>query len=200
MSKPTLESTSDETLALAAAGDEMGAFEELLRRYQVPLLSFLRRFSPRQQDAEDLLQEAVFRLYASRKSYRARWAFRTWAFTIARRVAIDLHRRRAHQARMHEALQNESREGREDEPRHHALDPSEGIWDLARSVLTREQADALWLFHVESIPPREIAKILDRSWVSVKTMLHRARKQLKVTIETSRASTPIRVHVSGGPT
>lgn len=192
--------TTDETLALAAARDQAGAFEELLRRYQVPLLSFLRRFSPRLQDAEDLLQETVFRLYASRTKYKSRWAFRTWVFTIARRTAIDLHRKRAQQLKTRDAMQREALADTGVESPHNVIDLSEGIWDVARSVLTHEQADALWLFHVEGVPPREIARILDRSWVSVKTMLHRARKQLKKSIEASRSESPIPVRVSGGST
>ena len=190
--------TSDETIALAAARDEAGAFAELLRRYQVPLFRFLRRFSPRVQDAEDLLQETVFRLYASRGKYKSRWAFRTWAFTIARRAAIDAHRKKLHDVNARaESVGERSAVFFADSSRHES-DVSEGIWEVARQILTREQADALWLFHVEGVPPREIAKIFDRSWVSVKTMLHRARKQVRAAIDEQLGRVQLPDRVSGG--
>ncbi len=170
-------STSDESLAVAAASED-AAFAELLRRYQSPLLGFLRRFTQRHADAEDLLQETVVRLYASRRQYRSRWKFRTWAFTIARRAAIDAHRCRAREAAAMRNLRMDS--SRFDSREESACDSADVIWSLARRVLTVEQAQALWLFHVEEIPPREIARILDRSWVSVRTMLHRARKAVRM--------------------
>jgi DNA-directed RNA polymerase specialized sigma24 family protein len=37
---------------------------------------------------------------------------------------------------------------------------------------------ALWLFYVDEVSAGDVAKILNRSWVSVKTLLHRARKKL----------------------
>ena len=46
-------------------------------------------------------------------------------------------------------------------------------------MLTDEQFAALWLYYVEDMPAPEIAKVLERSWVSVKTMLHRARRSLR---------------------
>lgn len=194
-----LKSATDEALAIAAARDEAGAFAELLKRYQAPLLSFLRRQTMRLQDAEDLLQETVLRLYASRLQFRSRWRFRTWAFTIARRASIDLHRKQSRERVKlsgYEQQHPESTTSAEDS----ADDRSLNIWSIARAVLTREQADALWLFHVEDIPPREIAIILDRSWVSVKTMLHRARKQVRATLEDRESQEVVNVRTAGGRT
>ena len=54
----------------------------------------------------------------------------------------------------------------------------DGIWRRARDLLSEEQYMALWLFYVDEIPAGDVARILNRSWVSVKTLLHRARKKL----------------------
>lgn len=70
----------------------------------------------------------------------------------------------------------------------------DNIWRIARSTLTREQYDALWLFYVEDLPANQIAKIMSKSWVSVKTMLHRARKRLKPLIQADRG-----VEIGGRP-
>jgi RNA polymerase sigma-70 factor (ECF subfamily) len=176
-----LSNCTDEELGLAAP-DDVEAFVELLRRYQSPLITFLRRFTNRLADAEDLLQETVLRLYASRSQYLARWRYRTWAFTIARRAAIDLHRQHCRERNALDEAQRSARSASEGTAET-ALNASD-VFEVARRVLTREQSDALWLYHAEQMPPREIARILDRSWVSVKTMLHRARRQVRSEMET----------------
>ena len=52
------------------------------------------------------------------------------------------------------------------------------LWARAAEVLSEDEMTALWLCYVECMPVREIAVVLDRSWVSVKTMMFRARKKL----------------------
>ena len=84
--------TSDEELACRARQGCAESFEQLLRRFQTPVLHFLRRrgFSA---DAEDLTQETFLRAYENLHQYNRRWAFSTWLFTIARRTSLN-HRRR----------------------------------------------------------------------------------------------------------
>jgi RNA polymerase sigma-70 factor (ECF subfamily) len=53
------------------------------------------------------------------------------------------------------------------------------FWDAAAAVLTDEQMAAVWLYYVEDLGAPEVAKVLGRSWVSVKTMLFRARRKLE---------------------
>ena len=84
--------TSDEELAWRARQGCAASFEQLLRRFQTPVLHFLRHrgFSA---DAEDLAQETFLRVYENLHRYNRRWAFSTWLFTIARRTSLN-HRRR----------------------------------------------------------------------------------------------------------
>ena len=84
--------TSDEQLACRARQGCATSFDLLLRRFQTPLLHFLRRqgFAA---DAEDLTQEAFLRAYGNLHRYDCRWPFSTWLFTIARRTSLN-HRRR----------------------------------------------------------------------------------------------------------
>jgi RNA polymerase sigma-70 factor, ECF subfamily len=152
------------------------SFELLLRRFQTPVLHFLRHrgFSA---DAEDLAQETFLRAYENLHQYNRRWAFSTWLFTIARRASLN-HRRRLRpttDARAVEAALSsaagplESLVAEEDRRR---------LWDRAAGVLSEEQTTALWLYYVEGMPARDIALVLERSWASVKVMLFRARKRL----------------------
>lgn len=69
-------------------------FEELVRRFQSPLLHFLIRRIGSHHDAEDLLQETFMIAHRKISDYRSSWRFSTWLFTIAHRLAVSKKRRR----------------------------------------------------------------------------------------------------------
>jgi RNA polymerase sigma-70 factor (ECF subfamily) len=168
--------SSDEELACRARQGCAASFEQLLRRFQTPLLHFLRRrgFSA---DAEDLTQETFLRAYENLHRYNRRWAFSTWLFTIARRTSLN-HRRRTRptaDTRMIEAALAASPAPLETMA---AAESRRRLWDRAAAVLSEEQTTALWLHYVEEMPAGEIARVLGRSWASVKVLLFRARKRL----------------------
>jgi RNA polymerase sigma-70 factor (ECF subfamily) len=168
--------TSDEELAYRARQGCATSFEQLLRRFQAPLLHFLRHrgFSA---DAEDLAQETFLRAYENLHRYDRRWAFSTWLFTIARRTSLNHHRRTRPTAdtRVVDAVLSAERVPLENMV---AEESRRRLWDRAAEVLSEEQTTALWLHYVEDMPAREIARVLGRSWASVKVMLFRARKRL----------------------
>ena len=176
MTDECLSSAGDEELARRAARGCDASFEELMRRYQAPVLHFLQRRGGG-ADAEDLVQETFLRVYANLHRYRPRWRLATWIFTIARRVGINHHRRQRPRGDG-EALEAVVC------PRPGPLETvvvsedRRSLWSAVAEVLAEEQVTALWLYYVEDLPTREIARVLGRSWVSVKTMLFRARKKL----------------------
>jgi RNA polymerase sigma-70 factor (ECF subfamily) len=167
---------SDEELARRAGEGCAASFEQLVRRFQVPLLHFLRRQGAG-GNAEDLLQETFLRAYVNLHRYRPRWRVATWLFTIARRLAINHHRR----GRPEMALASwETAAADDDEPYQVLIEEEtrQRLWHLAAQLLSADEWTALWLFYVEEMPAREIALVLGRSWVGVKTMLYRSRKRL----------------------
>ncbi len=89
---PTAGPPSDEELARRAQQGCAASFEQLVRRFQVPVLQFLRQRTGA-VEAEDLVQETFVRAYENLHHYRRTWRFATWLFTIARRVSINHHRR-----------------------------------------------------------------------------------------------------------
>jgi RNA polymerase sigma-70 factor, ECF subfamily len=174
---PALASTSDEQLACRAQRGCAASFEQLLRRFQTPVLQFLRHRGPA-ADAEDLLQETFLRAYENLRRYRPRWAFSAWLFTIARRTSIN-HRRRTRPATDPAAVEAAASPGAEPLDAMVAAESRRRLWNLAAGVLSEEQITALWLYYVEGMPGREIALVLGRSRGSVKIMLFRARKKLR---------------------
>jgi RNA polymerase sigma-70 factor (ECF subfamily) len=168
---------SDEELVGRAGQGCAWSFEELCRRYQVPLLEWFR-FRRHAADSEDLLQETLLRVYRNLHRYDPRWRFATWLFVIARRVSINHHQRFLVPADS-EALESVPSPTRDPVQIAAENETRTQLWDVVRQVLTDEEAMALWLHYVEDLPTHEIAAVLGRSRVSVKTMMFRARKKLR---------------------
>jgi RNA polymerase sigma-70 factor, ECF subfamily len=177
MSSDSELSVSDEELALRAQQGCRESLDRLLRKFQTPVLHFLRRrgFSC---DAEDLTQETFLRVYENLHRYSGRWAFSTWLFTIARRTGIN-HRRRGLPTSNGSAA--DAVVSSEPAPLDAMVveESRSRLWDRAASLLSEDQTTALWLYYVEEMPARAIARVLGRSWASVKVMLFRARKRLR---------------------
>lgn len=75
----------------ARAGD-VRAFEDLVRRFQVPLMGYLTHLV--QADAEDLAQEAFLKAHARLADLKTPAAFAGWLFAIARNLALGALARR----------------------------------------------------------------------------------------------------------
>ncbi len=184
-------SVTNEQLACQAQAGCARSSEELVVRFQVPLLHFLRHRGAA-EEAEDLVQETMVRAYRNLHRYRQQWKFSTWLYTIGRRLSIN-HHRRQHKLSQHGFVGHGAR-GLSDEDEH-GLDaiPSDGpepqqiaieaeqrqrLWAVAAEVWSEEQNTAMWLHYVEGLPVADIARVLNRSRVSVKAMMFRARKKL----------------------
>lgn len=172
---------SDEELARRAQKGCADSFEQLMRRFQAPVLQFLRHRGA-SADAEDLLQETFVRAYTNLDRYRQKWRFATWLFTIARRVNIN-HSRRIRIATNAEALESAESEVPNPLEAIVAEEDRRGLWGAAAQVLCEEELTAIWLYYVEEMSTRDIAAVLERSWVSVKTMMFRARRKLRALLE-----------------
>ena len=81
---------ADRGLVDAAAAGSREAFDELVLRYQGPVLNLVRAMTAGDGDAEDA-QEAFVRAWRSIASFRSDSTFRTWVFGIAINV-VRTHR------------------------------------------------------------------------------------------------------------
>ncbi|MEK0448364.1 MAG: hypothetical protein RL088_632 [Verrucomicrobiota bacterium] len=68
------------------------ALNELMARWQQPLVNYLMRFCGNEASALDLAQETFVRVYEARGRYDARAKFATWLYTIAGNLARNAHR------------------------------------------------------------------------------------------------------------
>src|SRR5215510_6680880 len=86
-------SLADGELVLTAVAGREVAFEELVRRYQRPIASYVYRMVGDYDAALDLTQEVFIKVYNSLSRYRSEFKFSTWIYKIAHNAAIDHLRR-----------------------------------------------------------------------------------------------------------
>ena len=172
-------------------GDQ-SAFAELVSRYWSRVFGhFFRRLGDR-QEAEDLTQDVFLRLYRYRRRYRPRAKFITWLFFIAQNVARNAMRsRRRHPCLPMEALSRpadgEHLEGlfpdRAEAPSR-PLERAEAAHAVRAAVA--DQADrqraAMELHQFHNRTYSQVAAELDMSPKAAKSLLYRARLQLRANL------------------
>ena len=92
---------SDEQLMSSLIKDgDIEAFEELLTRYENPLLIYIIRLMGDYHSAQDLFQETFYRIFKHRKSFDPNLRFSTWAYRIATNLCINELKRKTHTSEM----------------------------------------------------------------------------------------------------
>ena len=166
-------------LVKRAQGGCVESFAELVRKYQVPLVHFLRQRAANHHDAEDLTQEVFWRAYDQLDRYCSDYTFKTWLFTIARRLLLNQRRRRTIACCQTDAMPQAAAD-QPDPGRQLEIDEQRrNLWTVAAAELTDSQFTALWLFYVEQMSTGEIACVLGCTRVGVKTGLFRTRRRLR---------------------
>lgn len=167
-------------------GDDL-ALNELMRRWQLPLLSFIHRYIGNESEALDLAQETFVRVYESRHRYKPSARFSTWLFTIASNLCRNLIRWRGrHPAVSLDAPDAYGRTAGESIGSD-AWTPADNAErdELAAAVraaihdLPHDLKTAILLFEYEDLSHQEISGVLGCSAKAVETRLYRARKVLR---------------------
>ncbi|MEL6895853.1 MAG: RNA polymerase sigma factor [Planctomycetota bacterium] len=187
------QSDPDVRLMLRVRDDDAGAYEQLMRRYENRLMRFMQHMSPRIDMAEDLMQDTFLRVYRARKNYVPGAKFSTYLFTIAGNVVRNAKRTLS---RRHEI--SESDVGtRNDGSRAMQItsvvqerstlmpvriaeqDERAGRIREAVDRLSDRQKMALLLSKFEGLSYAEIAESMSLTTKAVKSLLSRARVNLK---------------------
>lgn len=81
--------TSDDALVQAARGGDFAAFEVLYQRHRLAVYRFIYQMVHRQDDAEDITQEAFVRAFYNLHRFREQARFSTWITRIAMNLCTD---------------------------------------------------------------------------------------------------------------
>jgi len=159
---------------------DAAAFETLLDRHLAPLGRFLFRLSGNRADAEDLAQETFLRIWREARRWQpGRVRFTTWLYRIAHNLAIDRHRKNR------EVASAEPPEVAADSTPHDelALDERGRRVRNAIAALPERQRTALLLVHFQGLSNGDAAEILDVSVDALESLLSRARRSLKRSLQ-----------------
>ena len=179
----------DVQLMLKFKTGDNSSFEAILEKYHSPLINFFYRFVGDKIEAEDLAQEAFLRIYRSRHNYKPKAKLSTWIYCIAKNIALnELRRRATHRA----ASLEETIDAEDSEIKIQFADttqnlPSqelekkelENIIKKAIDSLPIHQKTAIILRRFEEFSYEEIAQIMKCSISAVKSLLNRAKENLK---------------------
>lgn len=171
-------------MGLVSAGDS-GAFEQLVERHQRLVVGTVGRMLGNNFDAEDIAQQVFVRVWKSAKRYVPRAKFTTWLLKITRNLVFNELRRRARHPQV--PLQGESEEEERPIRDENAVAPDASLLeqelqkaiDAAIADLPETQRLAVILRRYEELSYEEIAETLDQSVSAVKSLLFRARTELR---------------------
>jgi RNA polymerase sigma-70 factor (ECF subfamily) len=179
------ENTRDVQLMELVSAGETAAFEELVERHQRLVVGTVARMLGSNSDVEDIAQQVFVRVWKSAKRYLPRAKFTTWLLKITRNLVFNELRRRSRHAQV--PLQSES----EDEERpmrdERAMAPDAALLErelqdaieAAIAQLPETQRMAVVLRRYDELSYEEIAEVLEQSVPAVKSLLFRARTELR---------------------
>jgi RNA polymerase sigma-70 factor (ECF subfamily) len=179
-------SESDEELMAAFQSGSEEAFKTLFDRYAARLFNFSLRFFKSNEEAEDVAQEVLLRVFHKKERFDTAKPFRPWIFTIASRMISN--RLRDKKRHPHLSLDKTTENDDGDEIK---LDPVEApqlrpeaiheeveIIEAVRSAinaLPENQRVAVLLARYDELSYEDIAQTMSTSVSSVKSLLFRAR-------------------------
>ena len=168
---------------VAGDGD---AFRQLVERYQRPVYGLVLRMVRSPAVAEDLAQETLIKAYRAIATFDRSRKFSSWLFKIAHNTAID-QLRKSRPLTVPFETDEEDRldplgllaapESQSPEARARGRDLAEALQE-ALMELRPDYREVILLRFQQGLPDDEIAEILELPLGTVKTHLHRARKQL----------------------
>ena len=174
---------TDETLySRYLETDDDGILEILLARHREGLLLFLLGFVRNPEDAEDLLIDTFARLASDKPRFESFYpgSFRNWLYTIGRRNALMLLRKR----KLRTEPLGEDIAAETDLPEI-ALLKEERNRKLYRAIVTLkpEYRRVLTLLYLEGLSHEEIAGIMGMNRMQVYNAVKRGKEALRKSLE-----------------
>jgi RNA polymerase sigma-70 factor (ECF subfamily) len=179
------EDAEDVRLMQLVSGGDISAFEELIERHQSLVAGTVARMLGSNSDVEDIAQQVFIRVWKSARRYVPRAKFTTWLLKITRNLVFNELRR----SKRHALVPLQTDPGGEEFPLKDEKNPPPDAslleTELQQAIedaimqLPESQRMALILRRYEQFSYEEIAEVLDLSVPAVKSVLFRARTELR---------------------
>jgi RNA polymerase sigma-70 factor (ECF subfamily) len=175
-------------LVKRARQGDLGAYDELIHRYQERIYATVYHMTSNHEDANDLAQEAFIKAYQALKSFKGGSSFYTWVYRIAVNKTINFLKQRKNKAHMslddldfnaeHDpelvALVSDKTPRREVN-----LAELHEKLNAAMQKLSEPHRLVVTLHDVQGLSHEEIAEIMECNIGTVRSRLFYARQQLQ---------------------
>jgi len=178
----------DLDLVRRAKDGDLGAYDDLVRKYQERIYATVYHMTANHEDANDLAQETFIKAYSALKSFKGDSSFYTWVYRIAVNKTINFLKQRRN--RPHMSL-NDIDFNAENDPdmvalvsdktprRDVALTELQERLNAAMLKLSPVHRLVVTLHDVQGLSHEEIGKIMDCNVGTVRSRLFYARQQLQ---------------------
>jgi RNA polymerase sigma-70 factor (ECF subfamily) len=187
----TIEQISDEMLVRRAREGDHGSCEELFHRHRNDSYRVAYRLLGHEQDALDVVQEAMLKAFSGLIDFDGRSGFRTWLLKIVKNTALDWGRRRKRRPSVQagDEAENGVAMATEDDParRMYQLDLRQAL-NLALNRLTPTIRTTFVLYAELGMSYKEIAETQSVPIGTVMSRIHAARAKLQADLDWDRLS------------
>jgi RNA polymerase sigma-70 factor (ECF subfamily) len=174
----------DELVRLVVDNDDREAFGKLVDRHKAGVFALLYRLLGKCDEVEDIAQNVFLAAYRGLRAFKSKAQFGTWIYRIAYNHAVsELRRRRSRLEHEQQpsvdadsGLETPVPDTRNSSPEEKAI--SGQVWEAVNRLPTPSRA-AIELYYRQGFRYPEIAEALSLPLGTVKTHLHRARRQLR---------------------
>jgi len=178
----------DAVLVRRAQDGDVGAYDELIRRFQERIYATVYHMTSNHEDANDLTQETFIKGFQALKSFKGDSSFYTWVYRIAVNKTINFLKQRKN--RTHLSL-NDIDFNAENDPDLVALVSDRtprrdiGLSELQQKLnnamqkLSEPHRLVVTLHDVQGLSHEEIGNIMDCNIGTVRSRLFYARQQLQ---------------------
>lgn len=186
---------NDKILLEKAKSGDINAFEKLVEAYQRKVYNIAFRMIGSPDDAYDLAQEVLIRIYKSIGGFKEQSSFSTWVYRITTNVCLDEIRKRKLKRTVsldQDIKLDDSEVKREIESDDPPPDELAAKKEIKRTVteaiglLNEEHRTVIVLRDIQGFSYEEIAKIINCPEGTVKSRINRARQALKIILEKKR--------------
>ena len=181
--------TSDEELMMKCRNGDMGAFELIVMRYKDLITNFIYRSIDDYHRSEDLAQETFLRVFRSANRYEPKCRFKNWLYLIATNLCRnEIRDRKRRNTAYLDDLVPDNEDGSYLELMQDVSQlPDEVYEKKERQIIIQQtinrlpenQRLALLLVSYQNLRYDEIAEVLECSVSAVKSLIHRARQNMK---------------------
>lgn len=192
----------DSLLVEKAKRGDWSAFEQLFWRYHEKIFTFALHLLQNREASEDVTQETFVKARESLHSLKSNDSFQPWLHQIARRLCIDILRKRSWEIPVSELVasgepsaaayegENATAEFHADEEDDGQPDPEQIAIDNERkrmiqsaiNQLSQPLREVVVLYYLEGLSVDEVAKVLGVPVGTVLSRLARAREALRVAL------------------